>query len=572
MNDEPSLSKRPRLRFWGWGYASESLAPDEDRLIESVVRLYVPEGTTEVAPPSVQDVELPAPRFELPDELGDIASNAPYDRLTHCYGKSYADMVRMYLREAASAPDVVAFPRDEDDIRRVFDYAGQNRLAVIPFGGGTSVCGGVEADVGDGYAGAISLDMQHFDRVLDIDSTSRRARVQAGILGPDLESALKPHGLTLRHFPQSFMFSTLGGWIATRAGGHFATLYTHIDDLVEATRTVTPRGVIQTADVPGSGAGPSADRLILGSEGVLGVITEATMRLQHRPRWRAAATVTFGDMQQGTEAVRAVSQAGLFPSNCRLLDEAEVMLNRISDRPCSILVLGFESADHPVDAWMRRAVEIVRDHGGAVPDDAVTYGSDGETSRGGEAGSWRNAFIRMPYYRNRLTGLGIIADTFETAVTWDRFPDFYKAIREGMVAAIGKITGRSCAFSCRFTHVYPDGPAPYFTFYAVGDTAGNLRNALDRWRDIKAVANRLVVEHGGTITHHHAVGRDHRAGYERQSSPLFREALAAAKSAVDPRGLLNPGVLIDPLDRDVGITGALAGKYRNESSLSPAAE
>jgi alkyldihydroxyacetonephosphate synthase len=563
MSDRESLSKRVPLRFWGWGHESEELTPEEDRIIESAVRLFVPEGALEVAPPTVSDFELPPSRLTLPASLEGVISCTPYDRLVHCYGKSYADLVRMYLREADAAPDGVAFPRTEADIEGIFDYAQQQRLAVIPFGGGTSVCGGVEADVGDSYQGTISLDMQHFDQVLEVDTISRRARAQAGILGPDLEEALKPHGLSLRHYPQSFRFSTLGGWIATRAGGHFATVYTHIDDLVEAVRLITPHGIIETRELPGSGAGPSADRLIIGSEGVLGVITEATMRLQRRPEFRATASVAFDNMMEGVESVREISQAGLFPSNCRLLDEAEVMLNRIAARPCAMLVLGFESADHPVDAWMQRAIEIVRSHGGQIADDAVVYSSRNRSVRSGEAETWRNAFIRMPYYRNRLTGLGIIADTFETAVTWDRFPDFYRAIRQGMAKAIEEITGQAFALSCRFTHVYPDGPAPYFTFYAVGDTRGNLRNALERWRDIKVTANRLVVEHGGTITHHHAVGRDHRAGYERQTSPLFRQTLAAAKAAVDPCGILNPGVLVDPVDRPVGITGVLAEKYRD---------
>ncbi len=208
---------------------------------------------------------------------------------------------------------------------------------------------------------------------------------------------------------------------------------------------------------------------------------------------------------------------------------------------------------------MQRALEIVREHGGQVADDAVICNPADQPVRSGEAESWRNAFIRMPYYRNRLTGLGIIADTFETAITWDRFPDFYRAIRQGMAKAIEEITG----IAARLTHVSADGPAPYFTFYAVGDTTGNLCNALERWRDIKVTANRLVVELGGTITHHHAVGRDHRAGYELQTSPLFRRTLAAAKEAVDPCGILNPGVLVDPINQRMGITGALKEKYRH---------
>ena len=221
--------------------------------------------------------------------------------------------MRAFARDFANAPDYVALPETEADIAAVFDWASGAKVAVVPFGAGSSVVGGVEPVVGDAYAGAVSLDMRRLNRVLEVDATSRAARIQAGILGPAIEAALKPHGFALRHYPQSFEFSTLGGWIATRSGGHFATLYTHIDDLVESLRTVTPAGVMESRRLPGSGAGPSPDRMMIGSEGSLGVITEAWMRLQGRPRFRADAVFGFPDFFAAARAVRAVSQAGLYP-------------------------------------------------------------------------------------------------------------------------------------------------------------------------------------------------------------------------------------------------------------------
>ncbi len=555
-----TLSGREALRFWGWGYESEKLSEQENVLIDSLINMLIPEGGVEVSPPQVDDFELTTPRQAVPDHFKKYVSTLPYDRLVHSYGKSYADMVRMFLRDARHAPDWVAFPKSEQQISDIIQYAESHNMAVIPFGGGTSVCGGVEADVGDNYWATISLDLQHFNRILEVDTTSRSALVEGGIFGPDLEDGIRKYGYTLRHFPQSFCFSTLGGWIATRAGGHFTTLYTHIDDFVESTRVLTPSGVMESRRLPGSGAGPSPDRMVIGSEGTLGVITQAWVRLQQRPIWKVSATVRFDTMAQGVEAVRLISQSGLFPSNCRLLDEMEVQWNGLAATPCAMLLLGFESADHEVNTWMDRALEIAASNDGAYKDEEVVYFSENpaneKTTKTG-ADTWRNAFIRMPYYRNKLTGYGIIADTFETAVTWDKFESLYSGVKTGIQKAIVEVSGAEGIVSCRFTHIYPDGPAPYFSFFFVGDTAGNLENALQKWRLIKAVANDLVISLGGTATHHHAVGRDHRCGYQRQTSELFRLAFVAAKAALDPEGIFNPGVLIDPLGKKVGITGVM---------------
>ena len=372
------------------------------------------------------------------------------------------------------------------------------------------------------------------------------ARIQAGIYGPALEDGLRPHGLTLRHFPQSFEFSTLGGWIATRSGGHYATLYTHIDDFVESLRAVTPAGLIQSRRLPGSGAGPSPDRMLLGSEGTLGVITEAWMRLQDRPRFRNSVAVSFDDFLRAAAAVRAISQSGLFPSNLRLLDATEALISGAGDGATNVLIVGFESADHSLDAWMKRALECCRDHGGAVPEGAGKTRTDEQATTGAgqnaadASGAWRQAFLRAPYMRDALVRLGFISDTFETAITWDRFEEFYRGVREEMEAVIARICGAG-SLACRFTHVYPDGPAPYFTVIA----PSKAQNQLAQWDEIKAAAGDVLIRLGGTITHHHAVGRDHRPWYDRQRPDLFAKTLAAAKRTLDPAAVLNPGVLID---------------------------
>lgn len=551
-----SLSRRAPRRFWGWGNADAALSPREQATVKGMLAaLDAPLDDRPV--PQVGEFTLPAPRVAPPAALAPMFSAAPLDRLNHSAGKSWADCARMWLRQAPTPPDWVAYPDDEQAVADILDWASAAKVAVIPYGGGSSVCGGVEAAVGSGYAGAVSLDLERLNRVLEVDPVSRAARIQGGALGPELEAQLKPHGLTLRHFPQSFEFSTLGGWIVTRSGGHYATQHTHIDDFVEATRLVTPRGVLQSRRLPGSGAGPAPDRLVLGSEGTLGVLTEAWVRLQAPPRFRASAAVQFADFLQATEAVRAIAQSGLAPSNCRLLDPREALFAGVADGRRTVLVLGFESADHPLQAWMQRALELVADHGGQFDVQAVERSMAGsDEHRSGAAGAWRDAFLRMPYWRDPAVGAGVILDTFETAVTWDRFAAFYQGVKADLARAIHAATGQQSELSCRFTHVYADGPAPYFTI-ATRAADGSVASALAAWRDIKQAANAAVVAHGGTITHHHAVGRDHRSGYEREVDPLFRQMLAAAKQVADPHAVLNPGVLFDPAGSAVGITGAL---------------
>ncbi len=531
-------------KFWGWGLEGEGPNPAQVEGIGRALGERFGVALELVAPPRLEEIALRAPRLTPPAALEKICSTTPYERASHTYGKSYRDVVRGHARRFEHPPDVVARPRIEEDVVSVLDWAASARAAVVPYGGGSSVVGGVECNVGEAYAGVVSLDLGALDRVLEIDHSSRAARIQAGVLGPALESQLRPHGLTLRHYPQSFEFSTLGGWIVTRSGGHYATLYTHIDDFVEGLRVVTPGGVVETRRLPGSGAGPDPNRLFCGSEGILGVVTEAWMRLQQRPTFRAQAAVRFSGEDaflRGAEAVRRLSQAALFPSNCRLLDPGEAANAGAAGGPGeAVLVLGFESADHSPDAWMQRALELCRDAGGMVPEDAGVTRSGDSAPRSGPAAAWRDAFLKAPYLRDTLVCLGVLSETFETAVTWDRFPAFHAGVLRAAEEAVQRVCGGG-SVACRFTHAYPDGPAPYYTVLAPARRGSELA----QWAEIKAAASEAIDRLGGTITHHHAVGRDHRPGYDRERPPGFAHALAAAKSALDPAWLLNPGVLVD---------------------------
>jgi alkyldihydroxyacetonephosphate synthase len=549
-----------RLKHWGWGYEDQQPAKKE---IEGIARAVTDRLGFEVdeieEPVSLDEIELAESRLKPPQHLPGIFSDDRYDRLSHSLGKAYRDVVRGFRGEFASPPDLVAYPESAEDVDLILNYCADEKAAAIPFGGGTSVVGGVEARELDDYRGVVTIDMRRMDRVLEVDPISMAARIQAGATGPRLEDQLREHGLTLRHFPQSFEYSTLGGWIATRAGGHFATLYTHIDDLTESIRAVTLDGEWESRRLPGSGAGPSPDRMLLGSEGILGVIVDAWVRVRERPTEKVSAAVAFDDFASGAEAVREISQSGLYPSNCRLLDSVESEVSSAGPPGKAVLVLGFESAHHPVGDALELALEAAAEHGGKAGEVKVQSADQPGPEARREApapsapgddpvNAWRHAFLFAPYLRDSLVACGILSDTFETAITWDRFPDFHAEVMETARRAVAEASGGpmegpgSPRISCRFTHVYPDGPAPYYT------VLGKARRGdeVAQWDEIKAAVSRAVIDAGGTITHHHAVGRDHRPWYDAQRPDPFADALRGAKHAVDPTAVLNPGVLIDP--------------------------
>jgi alkyldihydroxyacetonephosphate synthase len=541
-----------RLKHWGWGYEDQAPSKEELQAAAAGIRERLGFGGEVEEPVALDAVELRKSRLKAPEALGDLFSDDHYERVVHAQGKAYRDVVRGFRGEFPNPPDLVAFPRDESEIEVVLEWCEAEGAVVVPFGGGTSVVGGVEARVGDRRV--VSLDLKRLDRVLEVDAESLAARIQAGATGPRLEEQLRERGLTLRHFPQSFEFSTLGGWIATRAGGHFATLYTHIDDLVESVRAIAPRGTWESRRLPGSGAGPSPDRALIGSEGILGVVAEAWMRVRPRPEFKSSCGVEFDDFLAAAGAVREIAQSGLNPSNCRLLDAMEAGTTGAGSGEKHLLVLGFESPHLPVDAAMTQAIDIARTHG------ATPTGPTGRKARhvsgnrpvGGESGdsvgAWRSAFLLAPYLRDTFVACGVLTETFETAITWDRFEEFHADVMEAVRGKVAEVCGAPAEgpgaprVSCRFTHVYPDGPAPYFTVIAPAVRGGEV----EQWDEIKAAAAEAVIDGGGTITHHHAVGRDHRPWYDRQRPAPFAAALRAAKAELDPAGMLNPGVLIDP--------------------------
>ena len=532
-------------KFWGWGYEDELLTFEEENNIDKrIAKTFELDSVERIEIPKIENVNLPQSSLKSPNSLQAIVSNDKLERLNHTYGKSFPDSARSILGQFPAPPDFVAFPDSEEDITNILDWASSNDIAVIPYGGGSSVCGGVETNVGDDYNGVISLDMKNLNSIIEIDRESRTALIQGGILGPDLEGQLKEHNLTMRHYPQSFEFSTLGGWIATRSGGHYATLYTHIDDFVESLKMITPSGLFESRRLPGSGAGPSPDRFAIGSEGVMGVITEASMRLQDRPTYRSSCTVEFTDYTNALSALRHISQAGLFPANCRLLDSNEALFNGAGDGSKHLLIIAFESADHDKSHSLKRALEIVKEYEGIFDEPKELK----DAHRSGSSGSWRSSFIRAPYLRESFTRRGIIQDTFETAITWDKSYNFIENIKEQTAKAILEITGKPSLVTCRITHSYPDGLAPYFTFGAFSTP----QSMIKIWKEIKLATNEICITNQGTVTHHHAVGRDHRPkGYDDQRPDLFNKVLVAAKSSLDPKGIMNPGVLIDPEGKNI---------------------
>ncbi len=527
------VTSKPPRSLWMFGLESEEPTEEQRNGFAEKLSRRIGRSVEVPAKPDVDSLGLQPPRIKPPDSLADICFTDDYERALHAHNNH----LMAFRGEFPNPPDIVAHPTNEEDLERLLDWTSGNGYVTIPYGGGSSSVEGFTPP--DGCEAAVTIDMDAFDQVLEIDEISRAARIQAGAFGPALEAQLKPSGHTLRHFPQSFTGSTLGGWIATRSGGHYATKDTHIDDFVESVRMLTPTGWWESRRLPGSGAGPSPDRMVIGSEGILGIITEAWMRIQARPVHRATAGVRFPSWEAGYEATRQIVQAKLWPANLRLLDPVLCQETADMDGKEALLIIGFESAELPQEWPMQSAIEIARGVGGMIDDDEILYSGQGQpTGRSGAVGAWRNAFI--PQGGDLSAGLGLVQDTVETSITWDRWPDFDYEVREALQKALDEVCGGG-TLNCRFTHVYVDGPAPYYTY------SGALPGLDNEHADaVKKAASDAIMKAGGTITHHHAVGRQHRPWYDIQRPEPFAQALRAAKKAVDPNGVMNPGVLIDP--------------------------
>ena len=530
------MKDKPRRSYWTWGFQADE--PSRQERVRHARNLSTQMGVDLKPPiiPRAEHLNLRKSRISPPRSLESFCFTTNYERALHSYG---ADRELAARGHFPNPPDIVAHPCNETDLERLLHWCDEKGHIMIPYGGGSSVVGGVTPP--DDCDGIVTVDMDQFDAVVEVDEVSRAARIQAGVYGPHLENQLRPYGYTLRHFPQSFASSTLGGWIATRSGGHYATNHTHIDDFVESVKMLTPSGWWESRRLPGSGAGPSPDRLVIGSEGILGIITEAWMRIQARPRFRAAAGIVFSSWEEGCEAARHIAQAKLWPANLRLLDPELASFSIGMNGRDAVLIIGFESSDIPQGEHMNRAVKIARDSGGRInnEDIAITDAVKGKQGKRGIVNAWRNAFINVG--GGLTAGLGLVTGTFETAVTWDRWAEFDAIVRDETIKAIREICGGG-TLNCRFTHVYSDGPAPYYTY------TGSYRESsyFEQQAAIKKAASDAIIKAGGTITHHHAVGRLHREWYDVQRPGLFGDVLRAAKKTVDPKGLLNPGVIIDP--------------------------
>ncbi len=535
--------------WWGWGAADQAL---DDATLEGVGSLLAQRFDRPPPPPVTPvepaELELPAPRVSIPEALAELASRDPVDRVRHGHGNAFREVVRALHGDVPAVPDLVVRPRDPGEVDDVLAWCTDAGVACLPWGGGTSVVGGVTPIDGP----CVSLDLERLDRVREVEPVSRAAWIEGGALGPAIEDQLRPHGLTMRFFPQSWEFSTLGGWVATRAGGHFATGPTHIDELVESVGAATPAGRWDSRRLPASGAGPSPDRWLLGSEGALGVVTDAWVRVQPRPGSRASATLTLASFADGLEAVRAIVQGGLRPANCRLLDPVEAALAGAGppEGTRTLLVLGFEAVEGSLRGQLDAAIAAAREHGAETLDGPTERQGEATGSAEGGAGAWRASFLRAPYLRDGLARLGAVVETFETATTWDRAASLVETLRATATAAATDACGGALV-AVRTTHAYPDGVAPYLTVIAPGpaDHLEGVRRGRAQaaaWDRIKASVSDAIDDAGATITHHHAVGRDHRPWYDRQRPAPFAAALTAAKASLDPAGVCNPGVLVDP--------------------------
>jgi alkyldihydroxyacetonephosphate synthase len=537
------------MRWWGWGEDGHAvpLPPAAEELLRD--ELGVDPATRR--PPvaleqvSVADSRLPAPaRERLAAAVGaEHVRDAREERIAHAVGRSYPDLLRIRSGDASSSPDAVVLPASSEQVAAVLAACAEQRVAVTPFGGGTSVVGGVEP-VRDGMAAAISLDLRRLDTTVDVDRVSLMAKLDAGLLGPEAERRLGAEGVTLGHFPQSFEYSTVGGWVATRSAGQASTGYGRIDERVEGVRCITPAGELGTHALPASAAGPNLRELIVGSEGVLGVICEATVRVRPAPAARRYEGWSFRSFAEGCAAFRVMEQAGGAADVCRLSDEDERRLTtalastgsrserlgrrylrmRGHEGGC-IAIIGFEGDEEDVERRRRHTSGLLRAGG------AVSLGR-----RPGEA--WLRSRYAGPYLRDELLDRGVMVETLETATTWTNLASLHAAVGGALRSALGQ-RGTPPLVMCHVSHLYPSGASLYFTFLARQE-----EDALAQWRAAKTAASEAIVSGGGTITHHHAVGRDHRPWMRAEVGELGIELIRTAKERLDPAGIMNPGKLL----------------------------
>ena len=536
------------MKWWGWGDPSvpADLPPHALDFLQAELGV----SGARRPPVSIEDVRLAEP--SLPRKAqpklalavgGEWVRDDRLDRVTHAAGKGYPDLVRLRAGDATGAPDAVVYPADAAEVRAVLDACGSEGVAVVPFGGGTSVVGGVEP-TRNGFEGVISLDLARMAKLEGVDDVSLTADFGPGLRGPEVEKALGQWGLTLGHFPQSFEYATVGGWVATRSAGQASTGYGTIEKLVCGLRCVTPSGEIDLPALPATAAGPSLRQLLVGSEGVLGVITRATLKVRAKPEERRYEAWMFRSFEDGAEAFRKLEQGGVAPDVARLSDQAETRLSlaltgqgslkqraglryvrmRGYDGGC-IAVLGFEGDRTGVARRTGLATRVMRRTGG------LALGA-------GPGRAWERGRYAGPYLRDALLDHGVMAETLETAHEWSHLMDLYRAVGTAIEGALAA-RGTPPLVMCHISHLYPSGASLYFTFLARQEADAEL----DQWRAAKVAASDAIAQAGATITHHHAIGRDHAPWMRAEIGDLGLAALHSVKDRLDPAGIMNPGKL-----------------------------
>jgi alkyldihydroxyacetonephosphate synthase len=555
------------LRWWGWGTVDRGYSLEERPAFWPALRewLSLPDEAIEreTPPVSLEEISLRPSRLDDPvlaslrKLVGERAARIDkMARVEHAYGKSYCDLVRIRAGYIPHPPDAVVYPVDQRQICSLLSWAVERDIVIVPFGGGSTVLGGVEPP--DDDRPVITLDLANLDRVLCVDPVSRTARIQAGATGPEIESQLNAQGFTLGHFPQSFEFSTLGGWIATRSAGQNSNGYGKIEDMTQAVRAVTPAGVIETKDTPSTAAGPSLLQQLVGSEGAYGVITEAWMRIRPLPAVQDYRGILFPVLDDGIAAYRNLMQSvDLRPSSVCLSDAAETAayavlnheqqgLRRLAGGLLerylkvqghglasggALMLLGFDgTADWVASQW-NRALEMCNDHHGRLLGRAV-----------GQA--WMRDRYTQPYLRDTLLDRGIMVDTLETATTWSNLMHLYDSMVTAMRGVISITNGGSGYVMTHICHAYEYGASlrPTFLVSQVNDPDPLVRQ--EQWQVVKQATTDAILAAGGTLTHHHGIGRDHAPWLGEEVGPLGVESLKALKRTFDPTGIMNPGVLL----------------------------
>jgi alkyldihydroxyacetonephosphate synthase len=553
---------RTKIRWNGWGAEGfkNPVSAREDVWTWLAAQLGMPSLLATPARP-LDEIEL-APsglatdiRARFVAILGeDRVRDDKYERAFHALGRSYHDLLRLRAGDLSIVPDVVLYPRGGEEVQAVLACANDAGVAIVPFGGGTSVVGGVSAAKGS-CAAVATLDLSGMDRFIGIDALSETATAEAGIYGPVLEKALHASGLTLGHYPQSFEFSTLGGWIAHRGAGQQSSAYGRPQDWLVSAKLATPRGLLTTEDFPASGAGPRLADLIIGSEGQFGVLTEATFRVRPAPASKDYRGYLFRDFASGTAAIRRAVQEGLCASMLRLSDADETRFYRAFgaigkrrglgsrfadfylrlrkfDNNAAILIAGFEGTSAEVKSGRARFAAIAKSLG------AISAGQSPGTR-------WYDGRFHGPYLRDPMMDRGVGVDTLETAASWSKIDALYGAVRAALEKAILETVPRPGArgvVTCHISHSYPDGASLYFTYIFPRALDGEIA----QWRAIKTAASDAIVANGGTISHHHGVGEDHLPWIEKEKGALGIEVLRAIKHTLDPNFILNPGKLIPP--------------------------